>query len=420
MPNKYLFRRTLLWVLLFFFLSSTGFSYTISSTIDGKIWKGIHWYHRLIIIIPRSLLIKDYILLHIEGTKSPQRILRYFEPFSEKLKMPIAVIFDIPNQPLFGGLKEDSLVAYTFRKFIQTQDPNWIIFSPMIRSVREAMNYLENYFSQHFDIRLKGFILSGISKRGWTTYLTAAKDRRVKGIIPLSFDNVNFLKTIPHQLDQWGSYSADLIDYSKDGLLDMLSTSIGKKLLSFVDPWYMRKKLKIPKLIVVGTNDTYWTIDAASLYFYGLWGSNYIYYMPNRGHSLGWDKKIIETLKRFILSVARHYNLARFKFSYYYVPKENRVYFKIKSKKVRPKNASIWYAMSYTKDFRNAVFREKPLFFSSTEKSFFGWLWLPESRFMAIYPEVEYSDHNEPFYLCLPAIIIKGKIAHQEMVPKVK
>ncbi len=420
MLNRYFLKRALFWVLLFLFLSHAGFSYTVSSTINGENWQGIQWYHRLIIIIPRDLQIKDYILLHIEGTKSTQRILRYFEPFSEELKMPIAVIFDIPNQPLFNGLKEDALIAYTFRKFIQTQDPKWIIFSPMVKSVRKAMDYLEDYFLHHFNTKVKGFILSGVSKRGWTTYLTAAKDKRVKGIIPLSFDNVNFLKTIPHQLEQWGSYSPDLIDYSKDGLLDMLSTPIGKKLLSFVDPWYIRKQLKIPKLIIVGTNDTYWTIDAASLYFYKLWGPTYIYYMPNRGHSLGWDTKIVGTLKKFIFSVIRHYRLPQFKFSYYYVVKENRVYFKIKSKKVRPKSASIWYATSYTKDFRSAVFREKPLFFSSSEKTFFGWIWLPETRFIAFYPEVEYLDHNESFYLCLPSVIVKGKIAHQEMLPEIK
>ena len=421
MQNSYSLRRTVFLVLLFLlFLSSLAFAYTASYVIDGGIWKGIHWNHRFLLTIPDNLRIKNYVLLYITGSEGLDRPLRYLSPLADALGMPIAIIYDIPNQPLFGDLREDALISYTFTQFIKTEDSDWIIFNPMVRSVRRAMDYLDTYFSHHLNVKLKGFILAGVSKRGWTTYLTAAKDKRVKGIVPLSFDNVHFLKTIPHQLSQWGSYSQDLVDYEKNGLLDMLSTPPGEKLLSYVDPWYMRKKLRLPKLIVVGTNDTYWTIDAASLYFNDLWGPKYIYYMPNKGHSLGWDNKIFFTLKRFILSVVGNYRLPQFKFSYDYTKKEDRVYFRIKAKKVRPKGASIWYATSYTKDFRKAVFREKPLFFSETEKAFFGWIWLSEARFMAFYPEVEYSQKDESYYLCVPAAIISGQLAHPEMVPKTK
>ena len=80
------------------------------------------------------------------------------------------------------------------------------------------MNFLEEYLSHNKIANINGFILCGISKRGWVSYLTAAKDNRVKGIIPGSFDTVNFEKTIPHQIDMWGEYSLDLGDYSKNGL----------------------------------------------------------------------------------------------------------------------------------------------------------------------------------------------------------
>ncbi|HID16389.1 MAG TPA: hypothetical protein EYP16_06285, partial [Candidatus Atribacteria bacterium] len=337
---------------------------------------------------------------------------------AESLGMPVSTIYDIPNQPLFDGLREDALVAYTFEKFIKTGNKDWIIFFPMVHSIKKAMDYLSSYFSHYLGVKIEGFILSGASKRGWVTYLVAQDDTRVKGIIPLSFDNVNFRKTIPHQLEQWGKYSPDLFDYEKNGILDMLNTPIGKKLLSYVDPWYIRKKIKIPKLIIVGTNDNYWTIDAASFYFDKLWGPEYIYYMPNRGHSLGWDAKVFSSIKRFILSVVKRYRLPSFKMTYTYSKEEDKVYFRIKSTKVRPSGASIWYATSYTKDFRKAVFREKPLFFSKSQKEFFGWLWLPEMRFMAFYPELKYSKGNSSFYLCAPANILKGQLAHPEMVPK--
>ena len=421
MPNKCKIWKALSWAFPFvFLLSFLAFSSTSSFIIDGGLWQGTHWNHRLLIITPERLEVKDHILLYITGSEDIGRPLRYLLPLSSALKMPVGVIYDIPNQPLFGGLREDALISYSFKKFILTNDPAWIIFNPMVKSVERAMDYLEEYFDHHFHVKIKGFILAGASKRGWTTYLAGAKDKRVKGIIPLSFDNVNFLRTIPHQLENWGTYSPDLRDYEKDGILDMISSPLGKRLLKMVDPWYMKKRLRIPKLIVVGTNDTYWTIDAASLYFNDLWGAKYIYYMPNKGHSLGWDNKIFFTLEKFIFSVIRNYKLPVFKFSYDYTKKEDRVYFRIKDKKLRPNAASIWYATSYTKDFRKVIFREKPLFFSKTEKAFFGWIWLPESRFMAFYPEVKYKDKNNSYYLCAPAQIVKGQLAHEEMVPKEK
>ncbi len=413
-------KKALIWAFFILLFSTSAFSHTASTTIDGGLWQGTHWYHRFILIIPDNLKIKNYVLLHITGSESIDRPLPYLSSLSNALGMACGIIYDIPNQPLFGGLREDALLSYSFEQFIKTKDSHWIILNQMAKSVRAAMDYIEDYFSHHFNISLEGFILSGASKRGWTTYIVGAKDKRVRGIIPLSFDNVNFLKTLPHQLEQWGVYSSDLSDYTEKGIVDMMATPIGKKLLKQIDPWYMRKKLKIPKLIVTGTNDTYWTIDAASLYFSDLWGPKYIYYMPNRGHSLGWDRKIFSTIEKFILSVVYGYRLPSFKFSYDYTGKEDRVYFRVKGKKIRPKGVSIWFATSYTKDFRDAIFREKPLFFSSTEKAFFGWIWLPKSRFMAFYPEVEYNFQDKSYYLCAPARIVRGQLAHPEMVPSKK
>ncbi len=418
-------KKALFWAFFILLLTTSGFtasafSYTVSTTIDGGIWKGIHWYHRFLLVVPNNFKIRNYVLLHITGSEPTERPLWYLSSLANSLGMACGIIYDIPNQPLFGDLREDALLSYSFEQFIKTKDSQWIILNQMAKSVRAAMDYIEDYFSHNFDTSIDGFILSGVSKRGWTTYIVAAKDKRVRGVIPLSFDNVNFLKTLPHQLIQWGTYSSDLSDYTEKGIVDMMSTPIGKKLLKQIDPWYMKKRLKMLKLIIVGTNDTYWTIDAASLYFSDLWGPKYIYYMPNRGHSLGWDRKVSSTIERFILSVIRNYKLPAFKFSYDYTKKEDKVYFRLKSKKIRPKGVSIWYATSYTRDFRKAIFKEKPLFFSSTEKAFFGWIWLPEARFMAFYPEIEYTFENKSFYLCAPAKIIKGQLAHPEMIPSKK
>ena len=391
---------------------------TYEFTIDSGKWMGTHWYHRLTLFIPSPLKINNKLFLFVTGSGRGVENRLFLKKFTEDIGIPTAILFDIPNQPLFGGLKEDALISYSLKKFIETDNKNWIIFTPMIWAIRNSMNFLEKYLLHNKIANIDGFILCGISKRGWVSYLAATKDKRVKGIVPGSFDTVNFKKTIPHQIDMWGKYSFDLNDYSKNGLLDIMFSSYGEKILSVIDPWYLKKKLKIPKLIIVGTNDSYWTIDAANFYFHDLWGQNYLFYLPNRGHSLSYDQSLLNIMEKFTLSVAHKYKLPSFSIKTSYDRKKDLLQVNIKSKKIKPIYANIWYASSYNKDFRNAVFRKRPLEFLKNEKIFRGFIQVSESKFIAWYPEMKYKDKKRIYSLCAPVQIINGDIAHPEMVPQ--
>ena len=53
-----------------------------------------------------------------------------------------------------------------------------------------------------------------------------------------------------------------------------------------VDPYTYRDRLTKPKLLINGTNDRYWTLDALDLYWDGLKGPKYLVELPNAGHGL--------------------------------------------------------------------------------------------------------------------------------------
>src|SRR5207237_8100873 len=104
----------------------------------------------------------------------------------------------VPNQPLtFHGdgkpRSEDDLIAYCQIKYLDTGDPTWLPRLPMVKSAVRAMDAVTEFLAseQGGKTAVKRFVVSGGSKRGWTTWLTGAVDPRVVAIIPVVIDVVN-------------------------------------------------------------------------------------------------------------------------------------------------------------------------------------------------------------------------------------
>src|SRR5205085_8203291 len=98
----------------------------------------------------------------------------------------------VPNQPLtFNGdgkpRSEDDLIAYCQIKFMDTGDPTWLPRLPMVKSAVRAMDAVTEFLASERGGKtaVKKFVVAGGSKRGWTTWLTGAADRRVTAIIPV-------------------------------------------------------------------------------------------------------------------------------------------------------------------------------------------------------------------------------------------
>ena len=120
---------------------------------------------------------------------------------AKKMKAPVCFLFGIPNQPLFGGKKEDALIAETFVRYLDTKDPSWPLLFPMAKSLVKAMDALQAFAKQEWKVEVKKFVVAGASKRGWTTWLTGVADPRVKAIVPMVIDTLNMQKQLPHQVE---------------------------------------------------------------------------------------------------------------------------------------------------------------------------------------------------------------------------
>src|SRR5579871_4435224 len=209
--------------------------------LTSQTWQGIVWKHRMQVFTPDSVAYADAAFLTI-GADYTYAVhhLNAGVGYAAATGMVCAYLYDIPNQPLFDDLVEDALIAYTLVQRLDTGDPEWPLLYPMVKGAMRAMDALQEFCAQESVAAPERFLVGGASKRGWTTWLTAAVDARVAGILPMVYDNLNLLAQMPHQVEVCDTYSEQISDYTKSGLIDRMRTLEGVQLAFAIDPYTYR------------------------------------------------------------------------------------------------------------------------------------------------------------------------------------
>jgi PhoPQ-activated pathogenicity-related protein len=375
--------------------------------LTSQRWKGITWRHTLLVVQP-SKVTSDVAVLVVSGGNTESRgdtqTRLIATTIAAQIQAIVAVLFAVPNQPLFDGLTEDNLIAHTFVKVLETGDKEWACLLPMTKSAVKAMDAIQQFAEKELGIKVNGFVVTGASKRGWTTWLTAVADpKRVKGIAPIVYDNLNIPAQMRHQREVFGGFSEQIREYEERGLLDLVvGDGKAQEIVQLVDPYFYRERLTMPKLIINGTNDRYWALDAANFYFYDLPGEKHILYVPNAGHGLeGGLDRVLRTLTAFFNRVAGR--IAFPKLQWQWKQEGNSITLVIWSEP-KPKEVLIWTAKAPTKDFRDAKWSSQTI--NDADGEFKFTLNPPEQGFAAAFAELVYEIGGQSFSLCTTVRIV--------------
>ncbi len=257
------------------------------------------WWHYVSFVVPKNSKFETgmmYIGGGSKNSKMPESPNPMVLQAATQTNSIVAEIHNIPFQPLvfandtFGERYEDAIIAYGWRKFLEggakDEDAIWLARLPMTRAVKLAMDVVSEVTKEKYDINLNKFVVSGASKRGWTTWTTAAVDDRVVAIIPIVIDLLNIEESFHHHWRNYGFWAPAVQDYEREGIMDWQGSQEYARLLEITEPYSYIDRYDMPKLLINAAGDQFFQPDSWKFYWDDLQGEKHVQYVPNYGHDL--------------------------------------------------------------------------------------------------------------------------------------
>jgi PhoPQ-activated pathogenicity-related protein len=281
--------------------------------VDKPVWK--HW---LTVIVPEKVAHKTGFLFITGGDntdKAPTKATERFAKMAVETSSVVSELDDVPSQPLRftedpKPRVEDEIIAYQQAKFLKSHDPLDLVRLPMVKSGTQAMTAVQQYLASDAGGKLNvdGFVVSGGSKRAWTTWLVGALDKRVVAIIPIVINTLNLEASRRHQWEAMGYFSPAIKDYVENGLVPGAIGSTGMAEIARIeDPLNYRDRpaMTMPKYVINAVGDQYFPPDNTRFSYHLLPQLKRLRMIPNSKHSTA-GTDINESMTAFYEAVLNH------------------------------------------------------------------------------------------------------------------
>ena len=362
------------------------------SEIDRPVWQ--HWLTIVKPAKPSSKLAFLRINGGANGGEAPQSADTALLMTAQLTNSVVVDLKMVPNQPLVlhgDGVprKEDDFIAYTWDQFLKTGDETWPARLPMVKSAVRAMDCVQELLvsDEGGNIKIEKFVLAGGSKRGWTTWCTAAVDKRVAAAVPIVIDVVNVPACSRHHIATYGFYAEAIGDYFRHNLTSKSEDPRTKELYAIEDPYSYRDRLTMPKYVVNAAGDQYFPPDSSQFYFDDMPGKKYLRYVPNADHSLR-DSDAQQSIIAFYQSLLVEKPLPEYSWTF---EKDGSIRVQTNMK---PREVKLWQATNPTaRDFRvktiGKAYRDQPL--SADGDIYVARITAPENGWTAFFVELTYD-----------------------------
>jgi PhoPQ-activated pathogenicity-related protein len=334
-----------------FIVEMTSQAWLTTNEVNDPVWK--HW---LTIVKPDNVTSSKALLFIGGGSRNrpaPKSADGNIMTVAMATKSVTAELRGVPNQPLVfagetEGRSEDSLIAYTWDKFLRSGDEKWPARLPMTKSAVRALDTIQSFCASEEGgkIKIDSFVVAGGSKRGWTTWTTAAVDKRVSAIVPFVIDMLNIEPSFRHHYEAYGFWAPAVGDYVQFKIMDWMGTKEHRALMEIEEPYEYRDRLTMPKFIINACGDQFFLPDSSQFYFNDLPGVKYLRYVPNADHSLK-NSDALETLVACYDAVLKGAKLPRFSWT---LEKDGSIRVTAND---APKEVKLWQATNpNARDFR--------------------------------------------------------------------
>lgn len=332
-------------------IDMTSQTWLTTNEVNNPVWR--HW---VTVVRPPQTDHKTALLFITGGNNKDGKLPKLSGDLVKIAAATRSVVVElrmVPNQPLIFGNDgrervEDDLIAYTWDKYLRTGDEKWPARLPMTKSAVRAMDTVTAFTksAEGGGAAVETFVVAGASKRGWTTWATAAVDKRVVAICPIVIDLLNVEPSFQHHYKAYGFYAPAVENYVEQGIMNWQGTPEYRALMKIEEPFEYRDRLTMPKLMLNACGDQFFLPDSAQFYFDRLRGPKFLRYIPNTDHSLR-DSDAYQTLAAWHYANLNKTQMPRFTWKEE-GPDKVRV-----SVTDKPKAAKLWQAHNpKARDFR--------------------------------------------------------------------
>jgi len=264
------------------------------------------WTHQVLVIVPRKVQIADSALIYITGgcnenpgmPKATDEEPLIMDRISSETGAIGVVLNQIPNchmvypsDPLKKPREEDAMIAWAWNQYLKTKDPEWLPRLPMTKAAMQAMRAVQEFTTQKKMAAIDGWLVSGASKRGWTTWMVGAANcpscPNIKAIAPIVPIVPNLKENVHHMWQSYGGLSFAFSDYVEANITKYFDDPGFVDMMNVVDPInYIERLARIPKFVLVSSDDEFMMFEWTRSWWSKFTGEKHLMIANNAEHSM--------------------------------------------------------------------------------------------------------------------------------------